>query len=509
MRVAALWFPDWPVQAAQLEAEDVLAEPIAIAEQHRVLACSRQARARGVRRGMRVRNAQAIAPELQIVAANQDRDGRMFVSLVASLDDVAASVEVLRPGLVVVDLAAAARFHGSEDKALEMLIDAASRRGIDVLAGAADEIATAVIAAREGQVVAEGASKSFVAQRPLKVLSAEPALGVEETTVATLSQLGITTMGQLAELSPSAVATRFGAAGMYIHRIARAQPDRRVAPELPGKDYAVGITAEEPIERVDAAAFAARALAAQLHTKLQKAGLQCLRLKVVAELDGGACVERVWHTKEALTEAGMADRVRWQLDGWLTTGGAGAIVSLLLEPLELAAPDMVGQLWSSGATGEGARRVIERVQSQLGMDAVLQPVAASGRGVAERVTFVPYGEVAAETPDVFVGAIPAPLPALLSSGIDHPTSQVQLLDGTGSAVVLNAEILLSGQPYELVWQKRRYRICAWAGPWPVDEGWWTAQPARLARMQVLAEGKQQGWLLVWHRRRWSIEAFYS
>ena len=127
MRVAALWFPDWPVQAAKLELDDEIEEPVAIASQHRIKVCSRTARALGIRRGMRVRNAQAAAPELTVIEDNPDRDGRMFASLGASLDDVAASVEVLRPGLVIADLESAARFHGSEDRALEMLIDAASR----------------------------------------------------------------------------------------------------------------------------------------------------------------------------------------------------------------------------------------------------------------------------------------------------------------------------------------------------------------------------------------------
>ena len=127
MRVAALWFPDWPVQAATLDAADTLQEPIAIAAQHRIKVCSQAARRAGVRRGMRVRNAQALAPELTVVEDNPDRDGRMFASLAGGLDDVAASVEVLRPGLIVADLQAAARFHGSEDTALEMMLDAAQR----------------------------------------------------------------------------------------------------------------------------------------------------------------------------------------------------------------------------------------------------------------------------------------------------------------------------------------------------------------------------------------------
>ena len=516
MRVAALWFPDWPVQAAKLECGEELAEPIVIASQHRVKVCSPAARRLGVRRGMRVRNAQAAVPELTVVEDNPDRDGRMFAALAASLDDVAASVEVLRPGLVIADLEAAARFHGSEDTALEMCVDAVSRPGIDAFAGAADEIATAAIAARTSRIVAPGESAAFLAAHPVSVLVAEAALAADAETVRTLGQLGVATLGDVAAIPPAAMTTRFGAAGMHIHRVAAAAPDRRVAPELPVADLAVAITPEDPIERVDAAAFAARALAASLHERLKDTGRNCVRLKVVAELESGQRVERVWRTREALSESATADRVRWQLDGWLTAGGAGAITSLILEPLELAAPEPVGELWSDGASTDTARRVIERVQSQLGIDAVVQPRLVGGRGVAERVALVPFGEAAPEVvPHTWPGAIPPPLPARLGGGIDHPASGIALIDATATPVSVTAEAMLSGDPYALRWGEHKYLVTGWAGPWPVDEGWWgsEANRAKVARLQVVGrlggpDGAATGWLLVWSRRSWRVEAVY-
>ena len=523
MRIAALWFPDWPVQAAKLERDGERpgtdTTPVIIAHQHHVKVCSSAARAAGIRRGMRVRAAQAIAPEATVIEDNPDRDGRTFACLAASLDEVAASVEVLRPGLVIADLQAAANFHGGEDIALEMLLDAASRRGIDTFIGAADEIATAVIAARTGTLVPAQRSAQFLATQPLRVLSAETALRADITTVKTLGQLGITTLGECARLPPAAIATRFGAAGMHIYRIAAAAPDRRVAPELAPADLSVTITPEEPIERVDTAAFTARKLAARLHERLKTTGKNCLRLKIVAEVDADSTtaqrVERVWHTREALTEAGIADRVRWQLDGWLTAGGAGVITSLRLEPLELAEPDAVGQLWADGASDQHARRVIERVQSQLGIDAVVQPRFVGGRGVAERIQLIAFGEAASPVEEkLWPGAIPAPLPARLGGGIDHPASSIMLLDATGHPIQVTAEALLSSEPYALVWGDKKYLVTGWAGPWPVDEGWWesAAHQRRVARLQLVGnaqvEGAVSGWLLVWSRRRWRVEAVY-
>ncbi|SER64972.1 Y-family DNA polymerase [Corynebacterium cystitidis] len=520
MRVAALWFPDWPVHAARLAGDvdgEQLSEPIAIAARHRVVVCSAQARHGGVRRGMKVRAAQAVCPQLTVCEADPDRDGRMFSSLAAGFDDVAASVEVLRPGLVLVDLASAAKFHGSEDTVLEMLIDTAARKGIDAQAGAADEIATAVLAARSGVIVDK--SSDFLATQPIGVLVAEISFGIDSDVVRSLSQLGVQTLGDLAALPSTAVSTRFGQAGVVCHRIARGAPDRRVAPELPTTDWAVGITPEEPIERVDAAAFAARQLAAALHEKLKKMGQTCVRLKVVAELDDETRLERVWRTREALTESATADRVRWQLDGWLTGGGAGAIVSLVLEPLELAAPEAVGQLWRDGSSSDGVRRVAERVQSTLGIEAVLQPALVGGRGVDERVALVPFGDHAPEVIDApWPGAIPKPLPARLGGGVAHPASRIVMVDETGQRIQVTAEAVLSSRPFALKWGDSYYAVTGWAGPWPVDAGWWGPSPQRVARLQVVAtrggnrhdrKNRQYAWLLQWTNQQWRIEALYS
>lgn len=522
MRVAAVWFPDWPVQAARLEADDELEEPLAIGVRHRIKVVSHHARALGVHRGMKVRHAQSVCPELTVIDENVERDGRMFAALAAGFDDVAASVEVLRPGLVIVDAAAAGSFHGSEEKATEMLLDAAARRGIDAFAGVADEIATALIAARSSVVVPAGGSAEFLACQPLNVLLAETSLGADTETVKALGQLGVATLGDLARLPSTAVSTRFGNAGMACHRIARAASDRRVAPELPAADLSVAITPEDPIDRVDAAAFAARSLAASLHERLAEAGQNCVRLKVKAELADGTVVERIWRTREALTEQATADRVRWQLDGWLTSGGAGTITSLLLQPLELAQPDPVGQLWGSGSgdSTREARRVAERVQSALGIDAVLQPRFVGGRGVAERIALIPFGERDPETADghdpasaSWPGAIPPPLPARIGGGVDHPASRITMIDEAARPVGVTAEALLSTTPYALSWGGSHYLITGWAGPWPVDEGWWGDHPQKVARLQVVGTREDGGaplaWLLLWSKQAWRVEAMYS
>ncbi len=507
MRVAAVWFPDWPIQAVGGQG------PMVIARNHAVAVCDRAARRAGVRRGMRLRQAQALCPEAAVMEANPDRDGAAFAEVAAGLDAVASSVEVLRPGLAIVDAGAALRYHG--EKTLEMLVDASSYAGFDSTLGVADEIATAVIAARHrgmGAVVPEGGSREFLATQPIGVLAADEALGFDAGFVAQLDKLGVRRLGDLAALPFKQVATRFGETGRRAHELAQARADRRVAPEMARPDLAVEM--EERIERVDAAAFAARQLASRLHARLEEAGKVCLRLRVVAEFGTGEELARVWRTQEALTEQATADRVRWQLDGWLSraTGGGAAIRRLALEPVEVATPSATG-LWGGEGSQEQVKRVIARVQSQLGVDRVLQPRAVGGRGVAERIEYVPYGEQRDAPPQgEWPGRIPAPLPARLGGGPNHPAARIRLIDAARREVFVTAEALLSGAPVALSWGAHRFRVLGWAGPWPVDTQWWTSNPQHVARLQVVGqadhEEHQRAWLVVWSGGRWRVEATY-
>ncbi|EUA52798.1 putative uMUC domain-containing DNA-repair protein [Mycobacterium xenopi 3993] len=47
------------------------------------------------------------------------------------------------------------------------------------------------------------------------------------------------------------------------------------------------------------------------------AGVGCTRLAINAVTANGEELQRVWRCAEPLTEDATADRVRWQLDGWL------------------------------------------------------------------------------------------------------------------------------------------------------------------------------------------------
>src|SRR5205823_5585590 len=79
----------------------------------------------------------------------------------------------------------------------------------------------------------------------------------------------------------------------------------------------------------------------------------------------------------ALTAVAMAERVRWQLDGWLSSGATTAGLTLLRLAPDEVHPDDGHQLgfWGSPAADERVARALARVQGLLGHEAVTLAVA--------------------------------------------------------------------------------------------------------------------------------------
>ena len=522
---------DWPAVAAAAAAGLPATAPVAVTLANRVIACSSAARSAGVRRGLRRREAAARCPKLHVVTADSDRDARFFEGVIAAVDDMVPRAEVLRPGLLVLPVRGAARFFGSEQQAAERLTDAvavSSVAGAECQVGIADQLPTAVFAARAGRVVEPGKDARFLSALSIRQLATEPSLSGpgRDDLVDLLWRMGIRTIGQFAALPRTDVASRFGADAMSAHRFARGEPQRGPSGREPPAELDAVLHCDPPIDRVDAAAFAGRSLASALHQTLMAAGVGCTRLAIHAVTANGEELTRVWRCAEPLTEDATADRVRWQLDGWLNTRTAGGRVGRPTAPvtlLRLQAVEVVSagalQLPLWGGLGDEdrmrARRALVRVQGLLGAEAVQVPVLSGGRGPAERITLTPLGDepVPRADPDLpWPGQLPEPAPTVL---LDDP---VELLDAQGNSIRVTNRGLFSADPSRLTSRGRDERLLWWAGPWPVDERWWDPDQAgpggRTARAQVLLEGGHASdpgtaMLLCYRQRRWYLEGIYE
>jgi protein ImuB len=524
-RTAALWCPDWPVVAAAA-AEGLAAHvPAAIVYANRVVACSEVARADGVRRGLRRREAQARCPELVVLGHDPGRDARAFEPVVAAVEELAPGVEVLRPGLCVFAARGPARYFGGEEAVAERIVDQVAHVcGVEALLGIAEGVFAATLAARRPTIVAPGRSRVFLAPLDIDVLD-RPEL------VDLMRRLGIRTLGAFAALPAREVASRFGPDGALAHRLARGLDERPVQARRPPVDLTVASTLDPPVERVDTAAFIARTLAEKLHDVLAGHGLACTRLGIEARTEHGEELSRVWRHDGVLTAVDISDRVRWQLDGWLT-GRTGAvrptagISQLRLVPEEVVADGglQLGLWGDVGEADERAHRVLARVQGMLGPEAVFTAVLGGGRDPVEQVRYVPWrDERAAERPDApWPGRLPTPAPATV---LTEPLP-ASVLAADGVPVGVTGRYLVTAPPARVAVGDRPARdVLAWAGPWPVEERWWDAAGARRrARFQVLvapapddgpagspvrlADGGT-GLLLVLSAGQWWVEAVYD
>jgi protein ImuB len=516
-RMLVVWCPDWPVVAAGAPP----AEPVAVVNANRVVACSPAAREEGVRPGLRRREAQTRCPGLELLAHDPARDARAFEPVLVAVEALTPWVEVLRPGECAFPARGAARHHGGES-GLATAVTAAVHAALggpppNCRVGIADGTFAAGLAARHQAVVPPGGSQGFLAPFPVGTL--------ERPDLADLLvRLGLRTLGDLAALPAVDLATRFGPEGSRAHRLASGLDEWPRAARRPPPDLRAVAELDPPAERVDVAAFAAKALADGLVARLERLGLACTRLRVEAETEHGETLTRIWRHDAGggRPAAAMAERVRWQLDGWLAAPPAGrptgGLTRLALAPDEVV-PDRGRQLgfWGEQTeAGERAARALTRIQGLLGAEAVRTARLRGGRDPADRVSGLaasapgsprPGGTGAARPGAApWPGRVPDPAPAVV-----HPEPlPAEVVDAAGAGVTVDGRSLLSAPPSRLRVEGGGWSaIAAWAGPWPVDERWWDpGAHRRLARLQVTTGGGAAH-LLKLTGGRWWVEATYD
>jgi len=253
-------------------------------------------------------------------------------------------------------------------------------------------------------------------------------------------------------------------------------------------------------------------------------------VQIVAETDAGDRIERLWRHEGALGAAEIAQRVRWQLDGWLSTGRSlgrctGGVSRLELVPDQVVADKglQLGFWGGASEAGERAVRALARVQALAGADAVLVPEWCGGRSPGEQYRLVPFDTVPASeagtgsrvTPGEapWPGRLPAPSPAVV-----WPTPlPAEVVDGEGRRVGVGGRGLISAPPVSCrVEQGEWTAVRAWAGPWCVEERWWDALAhRRRARVQVVL-GERGGHpstgtahVLALEAGQWWLEATYD
>ncbi|MEA9983704.1 MULTISPECIES: DNA polymerase Y family protein [Subtercola] len=429
-RTLVVWFPDWPVRARALIEDIPTDSPIALIERGLVFACSSSARAEGVRRGLRLREAQATCPDLLTFEYDSALDHRSFEPVMNAIEELMPGVQMLRPGTCALDARGPSRYYGGENQVAQVLLNTlasleVTRLGEDGEAGAAASGETAanggVAVTTDGGTAAVGAFAAriaiadgrFAAERAVRMpgrqsirivapstspqfLAPQPIELIGDQALATLlRRLGLTTLGAFAALDFRDVRARFGETGVYAHSLASGGDLRRVTPRLPPQLRDIEVSFEPPLELVDQITFAFRTAAERFVDELTRSLLVCTSIRVELHTDNGLMHERGWGHPRWFSANDVLDRIRWQVQGRMGTGN-GALkspitkVRVLPEGLDTIGNYETG-LWGS-TPDDRVHHGLSRVQSLLGHGGVVTAVIGGGRGVAERQILTPWGD---------------------------------------------------------------------------------------------------------------------
>jgi len=304
--VATVVIPAFDLRAALRRRPGVQARPAALAPlpgtEPLIGSVTGAAEAAGVRPGMRLSEALATCPQLELVEQDPASAEHAWEEILRRLEDAGFAVEPDSPGVVYFDTRGVERLYGGLEPALKRALAAVGTTW-DPRVGAAERRFAALAAAsvaRAGQalIVSNDRAQAFVSPLPLELLPLDAARYAE------LEELGIRTIGQLAGLPGGAVAERLGPVGRRAWSLAGGEEpgERKVVPRRPAA--ALHETLEFP-EAVANELTLRRGLAVLLERLLarpERAGRPPRKLALWARLVGGASWRRTVTLREPTTD---------------------------------------------------------------------------------------------------------------------------------------------------------------------------------------------------------------
>jgi protein ImuB len=463
MPIVCVWIPAFRLAVARLTQTADLDTPVIVAdklERGRVVDCSLPAAALGVRPGMTLVQAQAVANEARTVVDDRERDAAIWHEVLEALDAASPLVEDAGWGRAFLEM------HGIEGSAegwIGAVRNALAGFDLPLRTGLGPNPFVAYAAAVLGDgTICEDDPAAFLAPFPLEQL--ECGDGICDR----LRLLGVRTLGELAALPHGPFVRRFGPEAAQWHEWAHGVDRRRLQPRaralrIDRKSYGEGEATSE-----EAVLFALRALVNRVVDDLGAAGKRAGRLVLTLECENGDLRDLTTRVAQPTAVPGtLFDLLRARLEGVVLDApvvGLRLVAELLEDggvPLALFAgsdpdPDALGI-------------VLARLDAALGDGGAQRSRTVNGPRVERRFAFEPFTLEPLVT-RTWSSAAVAPLP-------QTATLQYRLVSPQPVAVrVIGGMPRFVGTPAQTVLDA--------AGPWRVEEGWWagaTGSGERLVR----------------------------
>lgn len=369
MIVTAL-LPLFPLRVALLEAGMAWDTPTALAAPPGAVqvigSCTPSAWERGVRPGLRVGEALARCPELDLVVPDPDAVRSAVERVSVRLEDLGAAVEpgggehwsFVAGGLI--------RMHGGFD-ALIRRTRAALPVGAGGRVGTAPTPFASREAARQGCVVGPGQVAAFLAPLPAHRLPLTP------RSHHVLEALGLRTIGQVAALPRASVLDRLGRPGLDAWLVARGEDSERTHPRTPPEPVLEEALFPESVGALPALEAALRILIGRVAARARAGGASVRALTLRARLEDGGS----W-TRAVALRAATTDPLRIAIAALPHLSAITGPVSALVVEADAGGPPDAGQMTLVATPDEERRRragaALDQVRAAEGAAPVLRLV---------------------------------------------------------------------------------------------------------------------------------------
>jgi protein ImuB len=492
MPIVCVWIPAFRLAVARLTQNVTLDRPAIVAdrrERGRVVDCSLPAAALGVRPGMTLVQAQAVAHDACTVIDDLQRNAAVWHDVLEALDTASPLVEDGGWGRALLEMAG---IEGSAEGWIDAVRGALAGFDLPVRVGLGPNpfVAQAAAVLGDGTICADDPA-AFLAPFPLEQLDCGAAV------CARLRLLGIATLGELAALPHGPFVRRFGPPAARWHEQARGIDRRRLRPRpralrIDRHAYGEGEAASE-----EAVLFALRALVGRVVDDLGAAGKRAGRLVLALECENGDVRELTTRVAQPTAVPGtLFDLLRARLEGIVLDA---PVVGLRLAAEALEDGGVPLTLFAASDPDPDALGIVlARLEAAFGEGRAQRGRVVEGPRVERRSAREPFTLQALVTTSWSADA-PAPLPqtATLQFRLVAPQPiTVRVIGGTPRFVGTPAQTVLDA-----------------AGPWRVEEAWWasaTGSGERLVRDEydvLLDDGSLVR--LAHERSTWSIRGVYD
>jgi protein ImuB len=463
-RIACLIVPLFPLAARLRSEPSLLEEALIVVEGNgnnaHVVAATRRARAKGIRPGHSVAQARSILPK--VIARGRDAECERTAqeALFAVAETFSPRVEDAGAGIVYVDIGGMARHFESERELAKAAMRAADEIGLPVRVGiAASKLAARVAAElpKSPTIVEPGQESEFLAPLPLARLTPE----LDAATA--LHRWGIGSIGELAHLPESEVASRLGEIGRDLHYAARGIDPRPLIPRPLPPDFREGTDLEWPLVALEPFLFIAQAALDRLVNRMEIQGFACTRLELAMTLEPDGHHARALDlpapTRDVKT---MLTLLRLELEK--NPPGAPVTGFTIVAHPDRPRRAQLSLFGPAALSPEKLATTIARLVSMLGDGRVGMAMSVDGH-LPERYAIGDY--TPPPPPDtrrkpqksrglLAVRVFRPPLPVAVTMREANGETQIATLTGEGD---------LHGS------------VRASSGPWRIESGWWSDAPA--------------------------------